>query len=104
MALEKVIQKNLNEAIKIVINNESTDSKESFQSIIKSFEELISLYFKDSEWQKISSLIEKIILVLESCSETENIGQDYLELALGNFFYKIDKNFLAYKCYKRGKL
>lgn len=104
MTLEKKLRKNLNEAIKTVVNNSSIENcylKEPIQLIKESFEELLTLYLKDHEWEKIFGLIEKINLLIEAC-QSNNIGQDVLLLAVGNFFYKIDKHFMAFNYYKRG--
>lgn len=93
--LNRNLYKNLNSIYKETFN------EENLKEIKESFENLFNIYFAAKKWKEIFELVDQVNFLIKS-KPIINFGQDDLMYIIGNSFYSIDSQLVAYEFFKKG--
>lgn len=81
--------------------HKETFNQENLKEIKESFENLFTIYFATNKWKEIFELIDQVDFLIKS-KPIINFGQDDLMYMIGNSFYSIDSQLVAYEFLKKG--
>jgi hypothetical protein len=94
---KNLLYKNFNSVCKNNFN------QNNLNELKESFENLFNIYFSTNKWKEVFELVDQVEFLVKS-KPLINFGQDELMYIIGDSFYKINSQLVAFEFFRKGIL